>query len=187
MKVRESIAQTVRSIQPYDSLEADHRDTTLSWIASGAPLCRIEKPDVPPRHLVSYFVVLDPEADAVLLVNHRLAGLWLPPGGHVEPHEHPRVTVVREADEELGLHARFFTMLGDNPFFVSVTTTRGIGQHTDVSLWYVIEGSRHKELAYDDREFGGYQWFDINQVLEMDSAELDPHMHRFLHKLATYV
>lgn len=185
--MRESVAQAVRSIQPYDSLEAEHKDVTLDWIASGAPLYRTQKPDVPPQHLVSYFVVFDPEADAALLVNHRLAGLWLPPGGHVEPDEHPRTTVIRESREELGLEARFFTTFGDNPFFITVTETRGSGTHTDVSLWYVIEGSRHRALAYDDREFGGYQWLSIHQILDIDGSELDPHMHRFLHKLATYL
>ncbi|MEU4312510.1 NUDIX domain-containing protein [Nocardia sp. NPDC024068] len=31
------------------------------------------------------------------------AGLWLPPGGHVEPDEHPARTACREVAEELGI------------------------------------------------------------------------------------
>src|SRR5215475_6387184 len=89
------------AVVPFDRQEQEHLSDALAWVASGAPLCRIEKPATPPKHLVSYFVVLD--EDAVLLVDHRNAGLWLPPGGHVEPGEHPRETVSREIREELNL------------------------------------------------------------------------------------
>ena len=53
----------------------------------------------------------------VLLVNHINAGLWLPPGGHVEPDEHPAQTASREALEELGIAERpaSFGDLADDP------------------------------------------------------------------------
>ena len=62
-----------------------------------------QKPDVPPKHLVSYFALVDEARGKMLLVDHKLAGLWLPSGGHVEPDEDPRATVVREIAEELNL------------------------------------------------------------------------------------
>jgi 8-oxo-dGTP pyrophosphatase MutT (NUDIX family) len=39
----------------------------------------------------------------ILLVDHVNAGLWLPPGGHVEVDEDPGLTARREIQEELGL------------------------------------------------------------------------------------
>jgi 8-oxo-dGTP pyrophosphatase MutT (NUDIX family) len=59
----------------------------------------------PPKHLVSYAVLIDPRDASVFLVDHILAGLALPPGGHVEPGEDPADTVRREAMEELGIQA----------------------------------------------------------------------------------
>jgi 8-oxo-dGTP pyrophosphatase MutT (NUDIX family) len=50
------------------------------------------------RHLVSYVVLRD-QYGRILLVDHVNAGLWLPPGGHVEPDEDPEVTARREARE----------------------------------------------------------------------------------------
>ncbi len=102
------IADIVRAIHPYDSLEAAHLAQTFAWIASGAPLCRTAKPATPPQHLVAYFALFDPHQQKLLLVDHKNAGLWLPNGGHVEVGEHPRTTVVRELGEELGLDAHFF-------------------------------------------------------------------------------
>jgi len=62
----------------------------LAWIDSGAPLWRTEAPATPDPHLVTYFLPFDAARDRLLLVDHRKAGLWLPPGGHVEPGEDPR-------------------------------------------------------------------------------------------------
>ena len=42
-----------------------------------------------------------------LLHKHRKLGLWLPPGGHVEPGETPDEAVRREVREETGLEAEF--------------------------------------------------------------------------------
>jgi 8-oxo-dGTP pyrophosphatase MutT (NUDIX family) len=47
-----------------------------------------------------------------MLVDHIKAGCWLLPGGHVDDGEDPRVTVVREAEEELAIAARFHPGLG---------------------------------------------------------------------------
>lgn len=86
--IRSEISQTISSITPLDNLEQEHIRFVLDWIKSGSEIFRLEKPATPEIHLVSYFVVASPEIDRVLLVDHRKAELWLPPGGHVEPGDH---------------------------------------------------------------------------------------------------
>jgi 8-oxo-dGTP diphosphatase len=105
--MRTVIVDMVRAIRPYDALEQEHVAATIAWLESGAPFYRIAKPATPPQHLVSYFVLVDPAADHILLVDHKKAGLWLPSGGHVEAGEHPEATVRRELWEELHLSAQF--------------------------------------------------------------------------------
>ncbi len=78
-------------------------------------------PRTPSPHLVSYFLPVDPASGSVLLADHRKSGLWLPPGGHIEPGEHPAETVRRETREELGIDARFSPLTGERPAFVTVT------------------------------------------------------------------
>jgi 8-oxo-dGTP pyrophosphatase MutT (NUDIX family) len=95
-------------------------------------------------------VVVDPSQRAVLLVDHRKAQLWLPTGGHVEPGEHPRTTVRREAAEELGVDARFLQASGARPLLLTSALTVGLtAGHTDVSLWYAIEGDVEAGLRHD--------------------------------------
>ena len=74
--MKTQIRAEIELIQPLDGLESDHLARTLKWLDSGVEICRLEKPDNPPKHLVSYFLLVD--GDYVLLVDHINAGLWLP-------------------------------------------------------------------------------------------------------------
>lgn len=183
---RLKIRDAVESIKPFDVLEKKHKEDVLEWIDSGSPLFRISKPDNPPKHLVSYFVLYDPQAQSLMLIDHIKAGLWLPTGGHVDIDEDPRDTVVREAEEELKINADFGTIFGDDPFFVTVTETRNAGVHTDVSLWYIIKGSLDAGLDFDTGEMNGVRWQTTEEILKSNIDELDPHMHRFTNKMKEF-
>lgn len=173
---RAAIRREVASIRPFDELEAIHRTDALAWIDSGVPLCRTSKPATPPKHLVSYFAVVD--GGNILLVDHKSAQLWLPPGGHVEPEEHPRETVARELFEELNAVPRHEIT---EPLMVTCTTTVGLAAgHVDVSLWYVVTADRNQSIQFDQQEFTAAKWFRYSDVPLHRS---DPHLGRFLEKL----
>lgn len=185
--IRTQIRHEVTHIVPFDSLEQAHIEDTLRWIDSNANIFRIAKPDKPPKHLVSYFVIVDPLHNSLLLGDHIKAQLWLPSGGHVEPNEHPRDTVIREAREEVNLEAQFLKGM-DRPHFITVTPTVGLtAGHTDVSLWYVLQGDIHTPLRFDRAEFTDMNWFTFDEILQSHPAIFDPHMHRFTAKLKTYL
>lgn len=176
--MREKILEELLTIAPYDRIERGHLADAVSWVQSGAELFRLVKPDIPPKHLVSYFALVDD--GHILLVDHRNAQLWLPSGGHVEPGEHPRTTVERELKEELGV--ALDTPVAA-PVMVTCTATVGVTSgHMDVSLWYVVHTDRTKALTFDPGEFYGVQWF------KFDAAPLgrsDPHLSRFIRKLTS--
>ncbi|MEL6690553.1 MAG: NUDIX domain-containing protein, partial [Pseudomonadota bacterium] len=143
--LRAQIRDEIAGIVPFDEAERHVVDDALSWLDSGAEIFRLQKPATPPKHLVSYFLLVD--GDHILLVDHIKAGLWLPSGGHVDPGEHPRHTVQREIIEELGIEADF---LFPTPQFITATRTVGsTAGHVDVSLWYVVKGDRHPPLDFD--------------------------------------
>lgn len=153
-RLRDEIRALVAGVPPVDLDERATIAWVLQWIDADHPLFRVAKPATPPVHLVSYFLVVDGEH--VLLVDHRDAGLWLPTGGHVEPHEHPMETVRREVREELGVDAVFAR---PTPFFVTKTRTVGVSAgHTDVSLWYLLRGERSAALVPEEGEFRAVAW-----------------------------
>ncbi len=177
MSLRNEILELVSQIQPWDVLEERHIQETVAWLQGKDPIFRIEKPNVPDPHLVSYFAVVDSASQQVLLVHHKKANLWLPSGGHVEINEHPVETVRRECVEELGVQADF---LFPGPFFITRTPTVGpMAIHTDVSLWYVLKGDHQTIYHFDQEEFYTVQWFSFDSI----PTQTDPQMHRFMQKL----
>jgi 8-oxo-dGTP pyrophosphatase MutT (NUDIX family) len=175
--IRKHIHTLIRAIIPYDDVEQEHINDTCLWIESGEPIFRVQKPDVPNKHLVSYFVLFDDVHQKILLVDHKKALLWLPSGGHVEIDEDPKTTVERECLEELGVRADFWV---PDPFFITSTLTVGLtAGHTDVSLWYVLKGDSHATYQFDEEEFNDIRWFHLDEVPHSKS---DPHMERFIQK-----
>lgn len=174
----ETVASLIERIAPLDPLEASHKKSVLDWIATNTPLCRTEKPATPPKHLVSYASLLDLETKTLLLVDHKKAGLWLPPGGHVEPNEHPKKTACRELEEELGVK---LPLLQEDPLFLTATETIGMtAGHVDVSLWYVFLANSSSSFDFDASEFHSIHWFPLNNL---PLKRTDPHLSRFCKKL----
>jgi 8-oxo-dGTP pyrophosphatase MutT (NUDIX family) len=175
--VRGRVLAELAAIRPIDDIERRHLADAVAWVRSGAPLFRTQKPATPTKHLVSYFALLAERQ--ILLVDHKNAQLWLPTGGHVEPDEDPRMTVIRELREELGLAATIDDVRP--PLMVTVTSTVGLtAGHTDVSLWYTVSASRHARITFDENEFQTVRWFAFSE-LPLDRS--DPHLGRFIAKL----
>jgi 8-oxo-dGTP pyrophosphatase MutT (NUDIX family) len=183
-EMRAATRDLVAAIDPLDDTEVRHRAQVLDWIDSGEPLWRTAKPTTPAMHLVSYAVVIDPALEHALLVDHRIAGLWLPTGGHIEPGEHPTTTARRELAEELGIHPATHRAFGDRPVLVTVTETVGdVTTHHDVSLWYAFTTPTDTDIQPDPVEFADTRWWPIEQITHRHGTRFDPHLPRFLAKL----
>jgi 8-oxo-dGTP pyrophosphatase MutT (NUDIX family) len=108
------------------------------------------------RHLTASALVV--REGRVLLLRHRRKGVWLPPGGHVEPHERPDETVAREVWEETGIEAR----LAGPPFDVQTVEVEPGHEHVD--LVYVARPAGGR--AVPGREADGLRWFAEDELDE---------------------
>jgi len=178
-----AVHRLVAALEPWDDLEAQHQTDTLRWLEDTDDVFRRSKPATPDPHLVSYVVMVDPDDGSSLLVDHISAGLWLPPGGHVEPDEHPADTSRRELQEELGVDPAGLRRL-ETPTFLTVTRTVGPEPaHTDVSLWFVVLAHRTMTLQPDLTEFRSARWWTPDEVLDRPATHFDPHYGRFAAKV----
>ncbi|TDD62597.1 NUDIX domain-containing protein [Actinomadura darangshiensis] len=174
----------VAAVTPFDEREAADRRWMLDWIESDAPLFRTEKPATPPEHLAVYAALVDEDSHSVMLVDHVKAKAWLMPGGHVDPDEDPRQTIVRELDEELRIAPSFHPLTGSAPLFLTVTQTRGAHSHTDVTLWFVFQADRRTPITPDPAEFSAVRWFELDRETGWAAEQFDPQMARFVAKLS---
>ena len=183
--LKETITGLVSGIEPADDLAREHSRGALSWLAGTDDIFRRVKPRTPSPHLVSYFLLVDRSAGSVLLCDHRLSGLWLPTGGHVEPGEHPLDTVRREAAEELGVTAQRDAAFPDKPFFLTMTETVGAPatRHVDVSLWFALAGRAGQPLRPDQREFAQVRWWTVAELSRVARGRFEPHLPRALDAL----
>lgn len=133
------------------------------------------------EHLCVMIAPMEIGNGQVLVVNHRKAGQWLFPGGHVEENETLLDTLRREAQEELGLQlpADFQA----DPFAASVTNInnplrQSCKAHFDV--WFHLP-VRKEAIKVDFEEFVDVRWVTLD---EASSLFVDPSHLRSLPLLA---
>ncbi len=98
---------------------------------------------------VAVFVIHN---DHVLLHPHRKLGLWLPPGGHIEPNELPDEAAVREVEEEAGIAVELVGGYGvelDDP-----DAPRQLVRPQGIQLEDISPGHQHIDLVYYARPAG---------------------------------
>lgn len=93
------------------------------------------------RHFtVAVFVVSERR---VLLHRHVKLGMWLPPGGHIEPGELPDDAAVREVQEETGVDIR---LIGDRGLTIDYPLQ--LVQPAGIQLEDIAAGHQHIDLVY---------------------------------------
>jgi ADP-ribose pyrophosphatase YjhB (NUDIX family) len=111
-----------------------------------------------------------------LLLLHRKLGKWLPPGGHIDPHELPDVAALREVEEETGL--RVALLDGGSP----LGTVQRLAQPLCILLEEIAPAHQHIDLIYVARVIEGEvqhapqeaheaRWYD---AVELGGNEVAP-------------
>lgn len=129
--LRAAVIRTVAARRPVDGRESRSRHRIL--VALG----RLERPfdtDSDSTHVTGSAVVLG--SAGVLLHLHKRLGIWVQPGGHLDPGETPWEAARREAGEETGLG--FEPWPGGGPPLAHVDVHSGGRGHTHLDLRYVL-------------------------------------------------
>lgn len=160
------VRRTVIARAPIDAAEAASIARLLR------ELDRLDHPfdqEADPVHVTGSAIVVGERG--VVLLKHKHLGLWLQPGGHVDPGESPWEAALREAREETGLDGSFADVAVDGiPRLVHVDVHPGGRGHTHLDLRYLVDGGSDDPAPPPDesQEIG---WFDWPAAVERASDQ----------------
>lgn len=122
-----------------------------------------------PVHVTGSGVILGPRG--VILLKHRRLGLWLQPGGHLDPDETPWDAARRESAEETGLDVGFAGPLDADgvPPLLHVDVHDGGRGHTHLDLRYLLDAG-DADPAPPPHESQDVEWFDWERALATAEA-----------------
>lgn len=131
-----------------------------------------------PGHFTASALVITSDRSRVLLIEHPTLGLWLQPGGHIEPGDlSPREGAQREVREETGLIAE----LSDVLFDIDVHTIPARGSapaHLHFDLRFLAQ--LPDAVAPSGDEDVAAEWFTLEQAMERTT---DGSVHRMIGKV----
>ena len=162
----DQVRRTLTERVPIDEAERSSIERTL------AELDRLTDPfdqEADPVHVTGSAIVVGPRG--VVLLKHKRLGLWLQPGGHVDPGETPWDGALREAGEETGLDVSFADVDDDGaPRLVHVDVHAGGRGHTHLDLRYVVDAG---DVDPDPPEGESQEiaWFDWPAAIERASDD----------------
>ena len=133
-----------------------------------------ERSHFDPGHFTASAFVLSPDRSELVLIHHKKLGIWVQPGGHVDPTDPDLMTSARrEVLEEVGLgNLEPFQALGSPIFDVDIHTIPARKQepaheHFDVRFAFVAET---RELVRSE-EVLDLRWVPLAEIERMASDD----------------
>lgn len=155
------------AFEPFDAEERTHRDAMRRLVEHGEPAT--EREHYVPGHFTASAFVLAPDADELLLILHGKLGLWLQPGGHVDPDD-PQIEAAarREVREETGLAE--LSLLQPAPFDLDVhriPERKGQPEHLHFDVRFLFRSATRDVRAASDARAA--RWVALDRVSDTGS------------------
>jgi 8-oxo-dGTP pyrophosphatase MutT (NUDIX family) len=149
-------------LAPVDARE----ELSVALFAAIVPgLARPFDEDGGPTHVTSSAVIVG--SLGVILLKHKRLGIWIQPGGHLEPEEDLPSGAMREATEETGL---VLSHPDGGPRMVHVDVHAGGRGHIHLDLRWLLVGSGDPNPPADESQDVG--WFDLATATSMTDPGL---------------
>lgn len=118
-----------------------------------------------PEHVTASAIVVSDAGDKVALHLHKRLGIWLQPGGHIEPGESVEDAALREAREEIGVPVRHHAEGG---VFVHVDVHPGPKghRHHDLRLLLRAPEETPNPAEGESPEVRWFTWDDATRIAD---------------------
>jgi ADP-ribose pyrophosphatase YjhB (NUDIX family) len=175
-------------LRSYKSCPCDERKTSIAYlIAAHDAIIYTEElhlsiimnqlysttPAITRDFTATTFVVHE---NRTLLLLHRKLGIWVPPGGHIDPNELPDQAALREVLEESGLEVELLdpgrpigsVRILPQPYCILLENISQQHQHIDMIYFARVRGGI---MSHSVREVRAARWYTWEELGEPQIAE----------------
>ncbi|MEV6909994.1 NUDIX hydrolase [Amycolatopsis sp. NPDC051071] len=162
MTLHDDVVSTLSSWRPADTAQESLRQAYLGFLAAREDACLRE---CAAGHITASAVLLDADAENVLLTLHPRVGRWLQLGGHCEPGDATLAeAALREAREESGIEDLVIDPVPVHLDVHPITCSLGVPtRHFDVR--FVVRAPRDAQPVQSD-ESDDLRWWPVNSLPE---------------------
>ena len=161
----EDLRALVEGHEPASRREVAARERFLSALGQLAAPC---DEYAGPTHVTASGIVVGRRG--TVLHRHKKLGIWMQPGGHIDPGEGPDEAALREATEELGLAVAHPAA---GPLLIHLDVHEAAHAHTHLDLRYLLLGADADPVPPPD-ESQDARWCSWDEALQMaDPALID--------------
>jgi 8-oxo-dGTP pyrophosphatase MutT (NUDIX family) len=155
-----SVHEAVTAHRPNDDRESRARVRVVAELER-LPSPFLESAD--PTHVTASGLVVG--ARGIVLHRHRRLGIWMQPGGHLDPGETPWRAAVRETIEETGLDV---AEPETGPELVHLDVHAAARGHVHLDLRYLLLGSDAdpRPAPGESQEVRWFSWSDANAIAD---------------------
>lgn len=170
---RGALLAALAAHEPADARERDSLRRTLALVRE---LPEPFSGSAHPIHVTASGIVSD-GAGRVLLHRHRVLGIWLQPGGHIEEAEAPEDAAVREVIEETGIEAAH-PDAGPLLLHVDVHPAPKPTCDLHLDLRYVLLAPGGAEPDPAEGESQDVEWFVVDEAAELSDPSVTAALQR---------
>jgi len=166
----EELLKTIGAFRPAHEAEAEsHRRICALLETAERPFARDH---YGPGHITASAFVVDRRNRGTVLLHHLKLGIWVQPGGHLEPGDaSPADAALREAREETGLVSMGFAPGLPQPFDLDVHDIPGRKNepaHAHHDLRYLLAADFDEAPKPPDGEAERVRWFTWDEAFALD-------------------
>jgi len=165
---RAATEQLVKWMTSHDPVDERERESIATFISVVPALPDPFDEHAGPVHITASGILASDDGTMTALHLHKRLGMWLQPGGHIEPGESPADGALREAAEEIGVPVRHETEGG---LLFHVDVHPGPKGHTHLDLRYLLRAPQVTPRPADG-ESSQVGWFAWEEAGVMADAGL---------------